>query len=139
MLNTLRYIHANPKAAGVRKDFYDPYSYYGNYNRLKADGISELPPAFLKLSATIDGFAKCYERFCKHYRHKSKAAPNATGVVAYLNGWWAVQELESRRRGFHQVNNDCLGIGIFAIHEIYRYHLGCLINRNPQLAGNYLY
>jgi putative transposase len=24
-LNTLRYIHANPKAAGVRKGFYDPF------------------------------------------------------------------------------------------------------------------
>ena len=29
-LNTLRYIHANPKAAGVRKGFYDPYSNYGH-------------------------------------------------------------------------------------------------------------
>ena len=30
-LNTLRYIHANPKAAGVRKGFYGPYSNYGHY------------------------------------------------------------------------------------------------------------
>ena len=29
VLNTLRYIHANPKAAGIRKGFYDPYSNYG--------------------------------------------------------------------------------------------------------------
>jgi len=29
-LNTLRYIHADPKAAGVRKGFYDPYSNYGH-------------------------------------------------------------------------------------------------------------
>ena len=54
-LNTLRYIHANPKAAGVRKGFYDPYSNYGNYSRLQADGISEWSPAFLKLSTTLDG------------------------------------------------------------------------------------
>ena len=74
-MNTLRYIHANPKAAGVRKGFYDPYSNYGHYSRLKADGISEWSPAFLKLSATLDGCARRYERFCKHYRHKSKAAP----------------------------------------------------------------
>jgi hypothetical protein len=26
VLNTLRYIHANPLAAGIRKGFYDPYS-----------------------------------------------------------------------------------------------------------------
>ncbi|ABM78120.1 Hypothetical protein P9303_13731 [Prochlorococcus marinus str. MIT 9303] len=54
---------------------------------MQSDGISQWTPVFLKLSATIDGCAKCYERFCKHYRLKSKAAPNATGVVAYLNGW----------------------------------------------------
>ena len=29
VLNTLRYIHANPKAAGVRKGFYDPYPITG--------------------------------------------------------------------------------------------------------------
>ncbi|CAX31840.1 Hypothetical protein PMT_2321 [Prochlorococcus marinus str. MIT 9313] len=54
---------------------------------MQADGISEWPQAFLKLSATPDCCAMRYERFCKHYRHKSKAAPNTTGVVAYLNGW----------------------------------------------------
>ena len=75
MLNTLRYIHANPKAAGVRKGFFDPYSNYGHYIRLQSDGISEWHPAFLKLSTTLDGCARSYEHFCKHYRHKSKAAP----------------------------------------------------------------
>ena len=72
--NTLRTIHANPIAAGVRKDFYDLYSNYGHYIRLQSDGISEWNPAYLKLSATLDGFAKSYKRFCKHYRHKSKGA-----------------------------------------------------------------
>ena len=74
VLNTLRTIHANPKAAGVRKGFFDPYSNYGHYSRLKADGISEWSPAFLKLSASLDGCAKRYERFCQRYRHHSKAA-----------------------------------------------------------------
>ena len=67
MLNTLRTIHANPKAAGLRKGFYDPYSNYGHYSRLQSDGISEWSSAFLKLSATLDGCAK-------HYRHKGKGA-----------------------------------------------------------------
>ena len=40
-LNTLRYIHANPKAARVRKGFYDPYSNYGHYGRLEFDDITE--------------------------------------------------------------------------------------------------
>lgn len=30
VLNTLRYIHVKPIAAGVRKGFYDPYSNYGH-------------------------------------------------------------------------------------------------------------
>ncbi|KZR64508.1 hypothetical protein PMIT1303_01553 [Prochlorococcus sp. MIT 1303] len=55
MLNTLQYIHANNKAAGVRKGFYDPYSNYGHYSRIRADGISEWSPALLKLSTTLDG------------------------------------------------------------------------------------
>ncbi|KZR75875.1 hypothetical protein PMIT1320_00869 [Prochlorococcus marinus str. MIT 1320] len=75
MLNTHRYIHANPKAAGVRKGFDDPYSNYGHYSRLKADGISEWSPAFLKLSATLNVCTRHYERFCQRYRDHSKAAP----------------------------------------------------------------
>jgi len=71
-LNTLRYIHANPKAAGVRKGFYDPYSNYGHYSRLETDGISDWHPAFLQLSPTLTGCSKRYERFCKTYRCKSK-------------------------------------------------------------------
>jgi len=75
MLNTLRYIHANPKAAGIRKGFFDSYSNFGHSSRLQADGISEWNPAFLKLSATLDGCAKRYESFCQRYRHHRKAAP----------------------------------------------------------------
>ncbi|WP_413400540.1 hypothetical protein [Prochlorococcus sp. MIT 0718] len=40
-----------------------------------AEGISEWHPTFLKLSATLDGCSKRYERFCQRYRHHSKAAP----------------------------------------------------------------
>jgi putative transposase len=49
--NTLRYIHANPKAAGVRKDWH---------------------PAFLQLAPTLTGCSKRYINFCKKYRCKSK-------------------------------------------------------------------
>ena len=68
MLNTLRYIHANPKAAGVRKGFYDPYSNYGHNARLEVDGISEWHPSFLQLASTLKGCSKRYERFCQRYR-----------------------------------------------------------------------
>ena len=75
VLNTLRYIHANPKAAGVRKGFYDPYSNYGQYGRLEADGISEWHPSFLTLASSLKGCSKRYERFCQKYRHHAKGAP----------------------------------------------------------------
>ena len=54
-LNTLRHIHANPKAAGVRKGFDDPYSNYGHYSRLEADGLSDWHPAFPQLAPTLTG------------------------------------------------------------------------------------
>jgi hypothetical protein len=47
VLNTLRYIHANPRAAGVHKGFYDPCSSYGPYCKLEADGLSA--PGFRKV------------------------------------------------------------------------------------------
>ena len=72
VLNTLRYIHANPKAAGVRKGFYDPYSNYGHYGRLACDGISEWHPSFLQLAASLKGCSRRYERFCQKVRHHAK-------------------------------------------------------------------
>ena len=75
VLNTLRYIHANPKAAGVRKGFDGPYSNYGHYGRLEADGISEWHPSFLQLAPTLKECSKRYERFCQRYRHHAKGAP----------------------------------------------------------------
>ena len=86
-LNALRYVHANPNAAGVRKGFYDPYSNNGHYSRLQSDGISEWSPAFLRLSATLDGCSKRYERFCQRYRHHSKAAPKCHWGFRTLNDW----------------------------------------------------
>ena len=73
MLNTLRYIHANPKAAGVRKGFFDPYSNYGHYIRLQSDGISEWHPSFLQLASSLKGCSRRYEHFCERYRHHAKA------------------------------------------------------------------
>ena len=74
-LNTLRYIHANPKAAGVRKGFYDPYSNCGHYGRLDADGITQWHPSFLQLASSLKGCSRRYERFCQKYHHHAKGAP----------------------------------------------------------------
>lgn len=88
-LNTLRTIHANPKAAGVRKGFYDPYSNYGHYSRLETDGLSDWHPAFLQLAPTLTGCSKRYINFCKKYCCKSKPIKTkqwGSKLIALLKG-----------------------------------------------------
>ena len=80
VLNTLRYIYAHSKAAGVRKGFDDPYSNYGHYGRLECDEISEWRPSFLQPSLSLKGCSKRYARFCKYARHKSKSSLRAMGA-----------------------------------------------------------
>ena len=72
-------IHANPKAAGVRKGFYDPYSNYGHYGRLACDGISKWHPSFLQLASSLKGCSRRYERFCQKYRHHAKGGAKCQG------------------------------------------------------------
>jgi putative transposase len=67
-LNTLRYIHANPKAAGMQQGFFYDFSNYGIYDRLGDDGLTQWHPAFLKLGKTLDECAKKYRGFCKKYK-----------------------------------------------------------------------
>jgi putative transposase len=45
-LNTLRYIHANPKATGMQQGFFYDFSNYGIHDRLSDDGITQWHPAF---------------------------------------------------------------------------------------------
>ena len=86
VLNTLRYIHANPMAAGVRKGFYNPYSNYGHYFRLEGDGLSEWHLGFLILAPTLKGCSKRYYHSCQHYRHHAKGAPWYHWVSRMLRG-----------------------------------------------------
>jgi putative transposase len=74
VLATLRTSHANPKAAGVRKGFHDPYSTYGHYERLEGDGLSEWHPAFLQLAPTLEGCARRHAQYCRRYRPRAKPA-----------------------------------------------------------------
>ena len=71
-LNTLRYIHANPKAAGMKRGFFYDFSNYGTYHRLNADGITDWHPAFLTLGDTLDECARRYRNFCWKYRPRTK-------------------------------------------------------------------
>ena len=53
VLNTLRYIHANPKAAGMQRGFFFDFSNYGSYERLTMDGITEWHPAFMAFGISL--------------------------------------------------------------------------------------
>ena len=72
VLNTLRYIHANPKAAGMQTGWFYDFSNYGSYERLTQDGITQWHPAFLMLGKTLDYCAAIYKQFCQRYQPKPK-------------------------------------------------------------------
>lgn len=72
VLNTLRYIHANPKAANMQQGFFYDFSNYGIYDRLTQDGISQWHPAFMALGTTLEICAAAYRKFCKRYQPKPK-------------------------------------------------------------------
>lgn len=71
-LNTLRYIHANPKACGLRRGFLYDFSNYGSYQRFNDDGITDWHPAFLKLAPSLDECSRHYRNFCRKYRPQTK-------------------------------------------------------------------
>lgn len=71
-LNTLRYIHANPKAAGIQQGFFYDFSNYGSYERLTQDGLTQWHPAFLALGTTLEICAAMYRKFCQKYRPNPK-------------------------------------------------------------------
>lgn len=73
-LNTLRYIHANPKAARMRSGFFYDFSNYGTYDRLTDDGLTQWHPAFLGLGKSLEECAKKYRRFCQQYKPRAKTA-----------------------------------------------------------------
>ena len=61
-LNTLRYIHANPKAANIQSGFFYDFSNYGVHDRLGDDGLGE----------NLEQCAAKYRGFCSKYKPKSK-------------------------------------------------------------------
>jgi putative transposase len=71
-LNTLRYIHANPKAAGMQPGFLYDFSNYGVYERLGDDGLTTWHPAFLALGEDLEECSRKYRSFCDQYQPQSK-------------------------------------------------------------------
>jgi putative transposase len=72
VLNTLRYIHGNPKAANMQQGWFYDFSNYGVYDRLSDDGITQWHPAFMALGRTLELCADAYRRFCQRYRPQPK-------------------------------------------------------------------
>jgi putative transposase len=85
-LNSLRYIHANPKAAGVQQGFFYDFSNYGVHDRLGDDGITTWHPAFLSLGRTLDECAAKYRGFCKKYRPQPKPEKRNHWGSKFLSG-----------------------------------------------------
>ena len=83
-LNTLRYIHANPKAAQMQTGFFYDFSNYGIHDRLTDDGITQWHPAFLSLGRNLDECAKRYRGFCKKYKPKTKPAKSYSWGQKFL-------------------------------------------------------
>jgi putative transposase len=71
-LNSLRYIHANPKAARISSGFAYRYSNYATYEKLTDDQLTEWHPAFLRLGQSLDECAARYRAFCRGHRIEAK-------------------------------------------------------------------
>lgn len=72
-LNTLRYIHANPKTAGAAGGMFYDFSNYGTYDRLSDDGLTQWHPSFLALGQNLEECAQKYRGFCRRYKPQPKA------------------------------------------------------------------
>jgi putative transposase len=99
-LNTLRYIHGNPRAAGIQTSFFDRSNNDAKYARLSEDGLTRWHPTFLTLAETRDECSARYRNFCRQNRPEAKPKPRDT------NGWgsqWLPQL--PRRRGLQVPGN----------------------------------
>ena len=108
-LRVLRYIHANPKAAGTTAGYDYAYSNYRSYARPADDGLSAWHPAYLRLATTLDRCAQRYEQFCRRYRSAAKQPrwPRWGGWRLWLEVGGA---MTGRHRG-HQGQADLFGSG----------------------------
>lgn len=103
-LNTLRYIHANPKAADMQQGWFYDFSNYGTYDRLTHDGLSQWHPAFLVLGKTLDVCAAIYREFCKQYRPRSKPVKRYYWGRNLLAGFKPIKKSQKNKKSPGQMN-----------------------------------
>lgn len=98
-LNTLRYIHGNPKAADMQQGWFYDFSNYGTYDRLTIDGITQWHPAFLALGTTLDICAETYHKFCKKYKPQPKVERKSTWGSKLLEGFKPIKKSQKKSPG----------------------------------------
>ena len=119
-LNTLRYIHLNPKVAGVRKGFFYTFSNYGSYERLTDDGLTQWHPAFLEMGQSLDECASRYRNFCIKY------TPPKKEKRAYHWGSRLLAGIEKPRRNRKYESPGQMNFG---------FAKGCQVSENPLVTG----
>ena len=97
-LNTLRYIHANPKSAQMQRGFFYDFSNYGIYDRLGDDGLTQWHPAFLKLGKTLDECANRYRGFCRKYKPQAKSQKRSHWGSKLLAGIQLTKKSKTRKK-----------------------------------------
>lgn len=134
VLNTLRYIHANPKAANMQQGFFYDFSNYGIYDRLSQDGLTQWHPAFLTLGLTLDICAATYRKFCKKYRPKPKPEKKTHWGKKLLAGMRLRKKAGKTCPGQKRLPWDTWTASIDQIHEIAKkfVHANAL---NPEIAS----
>ncbi|NEQ10837.1 MAG: transposase [Moorea sp. SIO4E2] len=107
-LNTLRYIHGNPKAARMRQSFFYDFSNYGTYERLTSDGLTQWHPAFLQLGNSLDECARKYKGFCYRYKPKKKTPTRCHWGSRLLAGVYLSESLSKKSHfGKGRANTAC--------------------------------
>lgn len=81
MLNTLRYIHANPKAAQMQAGYFYDFSNYGIHDRLTDDGLTQWHPAFLALGNSLDNCAKLIVNSARNINPNRSRSSAMAGAV----------------------------------------------------------
>lgn len=98
-LNTIRYIHANPKDAEMQPGWFYDFSNYGSYARLTDDGLTQWHPAFLLLGKTLEMCAAVYRKFCNQHRPKPKSAKKSHWGSKLLAGFKPIRKSRKQSPG----------------------------------------
>jgi hypothetical protein len=88
-LRVLRYIHANPKAAGMIAGNAWAYSNYRSSTRPADDGLMPGIRRTGGLPRRLDGCARRYEQFCRRYRPQAKEQQRSR-----WGGWQLWREID---------------------------------------------